>query len=140
MGPYDDRCLSFFTHTPLICSSQFWYINLFAVQDLRCDAHSDDFCLWICRAAWWVFVFESFINKHFLFVFLAFCGITCPLYCLFVSVKAVVRRSLILREACSSYLQFYGGYGVPYPSAPFEQNYRCYSASFIDKVSVNPFM
>ncbi|CAK9867207.1 unnamed protein product [Sphagnum jensenii] len=30
-------------------------------------------------------------------------------------------------------LQFYGGYGMPYPSAPFEQNYRCYSASFIDK-------
>jgi ubiquitin fusion degradation protein 1 len=28
---------------------------------------------------------------------------------------------------------FYGGYGVPYPSTPFEQNYRCYSASFIDK-------
>jgi hypothetical protein len=28
---------------------------------------------------------------------------------------------------------FYGGYGMPYPSAPFEQNYRCYSASFIDK-------
>ena len=24
---------------------------------------------------------------------------------------------------------------MPYPSTPFEQNYRCYSASFIDKVN-----
>lgn len=32
-------------------------------------------------------------------------------------------------------VQYFGGYGVPYPSTPFEQNYRCYSASFIDKVS-----
>lgn len=30
-------------------------------------------------------------------------------------------------------MYFGGGYGLPYPSAPFEQNYRCYSASFIDK-------
>ncbi|KAJ7222678.1 hypothetical protein O6H91_14G080200 [Diphasiastrum complanatum] len=28
---------------------------------------------------------------------------------------------------------FYGGYGMGYPSGPFEQNYRCYPASFIDK-------
>eukprot|EP00250_Pteridium_aquilinum_P010943 c19734_g1_i1 orf=300-1277(+) len=28
---------------------------------------------------------------------------------------------------------FYGGYGVGYPSGPFEQNYRCYPMSFIDK-------
>jgi hypothetical protein len=26
---------------------------------------------------------------------------------------------------------------MPYPSAPFEQNYRCYSASFIDKVMIH---
>ncbi|CAM6097729.1 unnamed protein product [Calypogeia fissa] len=30
-------------------------------------------------------------------------------------------------------MEFYGGYGMGYPSTPFEQNYRCYSASFIDK-------
>jgi ubiquitin fusion degradation protein 1 len=28
---------------------------------------------------------------------------------------------------------YFGGYGMLYPSTPFEQNYRCYSASFIDK-------
>ncbi|KAI5066269.1 hypothetical protein GOP47_0018893 [Adiantum capillus-veneris] len=28
---------------------------------------------------------------------------------------------------------FYGGYGVGYPTGPFEQNYRCYPMSFIDK-------
>ncbi|XP_024387524.1 uncharacterized protein [Physcomitrium patens] len=28
---------------------------------------------------------------------------------------------------------YFGNYGIPYSSAPFEQNYRCYSASFIDK-------
>ncbi|KAG6554574.1 hypothetical protein Mapa_003592 [Marchantia paleacea] len=30
-------------------------------------------------------------------------------------------------------MEFYGGYGMAYPTAPFEQNYRCYPASFIDK-------
>eukprot|EP00249_Psilotum_nudum_P018793 c26964_g1_i1 orf=501-1454(-) len=28
---------------------------------------------------------------------------------------------------------FYGGFGAGYPGAPFEQNYRCYPTSFIDK-------
>jgi hypothetical protein len=37
-------------------------------------------------------------------------------------------------EVCG-WVQYFGGYGMPYPSTPFEQNYRCYSASFIDKVS-----
>eukprot|EP00249_Psilotum_nudum_P018794 c26964_g2_i1 orf=412-1383(-) len=31
---------------------------------------------------------------------------------------------------------FYGGFGAGYPSAPFEQNYRCYPASFIDKAQL----
>ncbi len=35
-------------------------------------------------------------------------------------------------------VKFYGGCGMLYSSAPFEQNYWCYSASFIDKVIHEP--
>ncbi|MCO5599724.1 hypothetical protein L7F22_053829 [Adiantum nelumboides] len=31
------------------------------------------------------------------------------------------------------FAMFYGAYGVGYPTGPFEQNYRCYPMSFIDK-------
>lgn len=50
--------------------------------------------------------------------------------------KALLKRSKLANfnpNIADPFAMFYGGYGVGYPTGPFEQNYRCYPMSFIDK-------